>query len=149
MCLLFNSFKEHILNTQQTLGTVLGAQNRKIRHTFIFFLLIFKNMFGYPGLCCCTRAFSSCGKQGLLSCCGTWFLGCRSSVVAHELSSCSAQAYQLPCGMWNLPGARDRSHIPYIGRQILNHWTTREVQLCFFEQSAICWGHSLLLLLSC
>ena len=93
MCLLFNSFKEHILNTQQTLGTVLGAQNRKIRHTFIFFLLIFKNMFGYPGLCCCTRAFSSCGKQGPLSCCGTWSLGCRGSVVAYELSSCSTQAY--------------------------------------------------------
>ena len=31
------------------------------------------------------------------------------------------------------PWSRDRTHVPCIGRQILNHWTTREV-LEFFTQ---------------
>ena len=34
----------------------------------------------------------------------------------------------MPCGMWDLRSpAGDQTCIPYIGRQILNHWTTREV----------------------
>ena len=57
------------------------------------------------GLCCCTRALSSCGEQELLFvavrrlliavaslCCGAWALGVRASVVvAHGLSSCGSQ----------------------------------------------------------
>ena len=46
-------------------------------------------------LCCCTRAFCSCGEQGLLStamssfsCCGTWALGTWASVVATHRLSC-------------------------------------------------------------
>ena len=31
------------------------------------------------GLCCCTQAFSSCGKQGLLSSCST-----QASLVEHR-----------------------------------------------------------------
>ena len=38
-----------------------------------------------------------------------------SLVVVHGLS------YPVACRMW------DQTHIPCIGRQILNHWTTREV----------------------
>ena len=35
---------------------------------------------------------------------------------------------QWPHGMWDHSSpTRDRSHIPYIARWILNHWTTREV----------------------
>ena len=67
----------------------------------------------------------------------------------HRLSSCSTQApesvgsvvvvHRLSCprGMWNLSSpngvwdlsspTRDQTHVPCIGRQILNHWTTREV----------------------
>ena len=58
------------------------------------------------GFCCCAQAFSSCGKQGLLFCCGArashcggfsccraWALGTPASVVvAHRLSSCGARA---------------------------------------------------------
>ena len=69
------------------------------------------------GLCCCTRAFSSCGEQGLLfvtvhgllivvaSHCGAQALGAWASVAAarglsscgsrtleHRLNSCGAQA---------------------------------------------------------
>ena len=29
--------------------------------------------------------------------------------------------------MWDLPWTRDQIHVPCIGRQILNQWTTREV----------------------
>ena len=45
----------------------------------------------------------------------------------------STWAY-LPCGMWDLSSlTRDRTHVPCIGRRILNHWTTREVpELIYF-----------------
>ena len=50
-----------------------------------------------------------------------------SVYAAHRLSSCGVQA-QLPRGMWDLRSpVRDWTSIPCIGRQILNHWTTREV----------------------
>ena len=40
---------------------------------------------------------------------------------------CSSGAW-LPCRMWNLSSTtRDRTHVLCIGRQILNHWTIREV----------------------
>ena len=80
------------------------------------------------GLCCCARAFSSCGEQGLLfveahrlliavaSHCGARALGARASVVVacglsscglqaleRRLSSCGTWAYLLH-GMWDLPG---------------------------------------------
>ena len=58
------------------------------------------------GLCCCTRAFSSCSEWGLLFlavrglliavaflCCGAQAVGVQASVVvAHGLSSCGSQA---------------------------------------------------------
>ena len=58
------------------------------------------------GLHCCVWAFSSCGKQGLLSvvrrshcgsfsCCGTWAPGWSGF-------SSSGTGAQLPRGMWNL-----------------------------------------------
>ena len=43
---------------------------------------------------------------------------------AHGLSSCGSTA----CGVCNLPGALDQTCVPCIGRRILNHWTTRQVQ---------------------
>ena len=63
------------------------------------FIYLFNLFLAELGLCCCTRAFSSCGEQGLLflavrgllvvvgfSCCGAWSLGVRASVVeAHRL----------------------------------------------------------------
>lgn len=37
------------------------------------------------------------------------------------------------CAMWDLRyPARDRTHFPYVGRQILHHWITREVQRYFY-----------------
>ena len=60
-----------------------------------------------------------------------------SHVVAHGLlltavcKFCSSTAWiSLPRGMWDLSSpTRDQTHVSYIARQILNHWTTREVSL--------------------
>ena len=82
------------------------------------------------GLCWCTQAFSSCGEQGRcsscgarashcggFSCCRSWALGCTSFIT---------------CGMGFVAlqhvessQTRDPTCVPYIGRRILNYWTTR------------------------
>ena len=70
---------------------------------------------------------------GLLCSCGRQSPERIGSVgAAHRLISCGAWA-QLPHGMWDLSSlTRDRTHVPCIGRWILNHWTTREVPyICF------------------
>ena len=60
------------------------------------------------GLCCCARAFSSCGERGLLFvvvhglltavaslCCGARAIGMRASVVvARGLSNCGLRALE-------------------------------------------------------
>ena len=46
--------------------------------------------------------------------------GCMASVVAVHRLSCLRHAKSFQ--------TRDRTYIPCVGRQILNHWTTREVQ---------------------
>lgn len=57
---------------------------------------------------------------GDFSCCGPSALGTRASVaVAHGL------CYHAACGIFL---DQDGTHIPCIGRWILKHWTTREVQ---------------------
>ena len=71
----------------------------------VFFLFLFF-VLATLGLCCCARAFSSCGERGLLFvavhrllivvasiCCGARALGTWASViVARGLSSCGARA---------------------------------------------------------
>ena len=42
--------------------------------------------------------------------------------------------------MWDLSfPTRDQTHIPCIGRQSLNHWTTKEVFLEMFGLSGLAW----------
>ena len=61
-----------------------------------------------------------------LSNCGT------RSPECSGFSSCIAWA-QLLHGMWDLSSlTRDWTCVPCIGRQTLNHWTTREVPALFF-----------------
>ena len=73
------------------------------------------------GLCCCVRAFSSCGERGLLFVAVRGLLivvaslvvehglqarglsSCSSWALERRLSSCGARA-QLLRGMWDLPG---------------------------------------------
>ena len=85
------------------------------------------------GLHCYAQTFSSCGAWGLLSSCNVQtshycdFSCCRvqalaymvvSTVVAHRLSRPASRGIFLDQG---------RTHTPCIGRQALNHWTTRQV----------------------
>ena len=76
--------------------------------------------------------FSSCGEWGLLSSCGVWTSHCggfsRCGLWALERAGSVVVVYGLICPMvvessWT----RDWTHVPCIGRKILNHWPTREV----------------------
>ena len=102
------------------------------------------------GPCCCMQTCSSCGEWGLLSscslqaphwgdfsCCGAWALG------QMGFSNCDAWVQELwhvgSAAPWHVrsPGTRNATCVPWIGRQILNHWPTGEVPEqsfleCFF-----------------
>ena len=48
-------------------------------------------------------------------------------VVTKRLNSCCTWSSFIQ-GMWDLScWTRDQTHVPCVSRQILNHWTTREV----------------------
>ena len=101
-----------------------------------FFFKIFKLNFLYIflvalGLHCCTRAFSRCDEQGLLSSCSVHALHCGgfycsehgllsigSLLVVHGLSCPTA------CGVFP---HQVSNPVPCIGRETLNHRATREV----------------------
>ena len=89
------------------------------------------------GLRFCERAFSSCGKRGPLFIAVRGPLTVAASLVAEHrlqmrrLSSCGSRA-QLFHSMWDLPRPGLEPRVPCIGRQILNHCTTREAQKCYF-----------------
>ena len=77
--------------------------------SFFFFKIYLIYFLAVLGLCCCMRAFSSCGKQGLLFAAVPWLFilvasCCRAQVLGPVgFSSCVAYA-QLLCGTWELPG---------------------------------------------
>ena len=90
--------------------------------SFAVFFFFFKFL-AAPGLHCCTWDLY---KRSLLSGYGAWaslvvelglLLWSADSVVVHGLSS------------WT----RDGTRVPCVGRQILNHWTTR----CVLKSSLI------------
>ena len=93
------------------------------------FLFCFFNLFlAVLGLHCYMRTFSSCS---------TWAshwgsFSCQAWALRHvDFSSWGTQAYELPQSIWELssePG--EQTHVPCIGRQIPNHWTTREAPTC-------------------
>ena len=86
------------------------------------------------GLRCCSQAFSSCGKRGLLFIvvCGL-LITVVSLVVEHGLQARRLQQ------LWRTglvalrhvgsSRIRDQTRVPCIGRRILNHRTTREVSI--------------------
>ena len=85
----------------------------------------------------CPLAFSSCGDQELLFiavhrllivCCGAWSPGVEASVAAVRVVSVVWHTGLF--ALWHVGSspARDQTHVPSLGRQILNHWTTRKVQ---------------------
>ena len=115
-------------------------------HIYIY-IYIYLKIFNYLfiaflaalDLCCCVGFLSlqqaratlfSCGVQA--SHCGGF--SCRTRpqstglvVVVHRLSCSEA------CGIFR---TRDRTHVPCTAKQILNHWTTREVQHFIFLKLA-------------
>ena len=76
-------------------------------------------------------AFSSCGEQGLLSSCGAQASPCggfsccgaRVLAVGPSVVYCMGLVALQPVGSSQ---TRDQTRVPHVGRQILNHWTTRE-----------------------
>ena len=81
-------------------------------------------------LCCCAWASSSGREWGLLSSCSVWallwlllFWSMSSRAWAQKLWFMGLVA------PWHVDSSqtRDQTHVPCIGRQILNHWTSREV----------------------
>ena len=110
------------------------------------------------GLRCCTQAFSSFREQGA----ALWLRlqGC-SVVAAPGLlllwrmgsRACELQKVHLvgpgACAYWHTSSVaplhvesswtRDGTHVPCIGRWILNHWTSREVLRCLVKEKGIFW----------
>ena len=119
---------------------------------FLFQLLKIKLIYLFMarlGFCRCTRAFSSCGEWRLslwLHCVGfssQWLLLLKSVCSrVHELGSCVTQPVA-PRGwvpqLWRMglvalrhvesSRRQDWTLVPWFDRQILHHWTTKEVLL--------------------
>ena len=75
---------------------------------------------------CCIWAFSSCSEWGLLFIAVLRFLIAVASLVAAQgLQSTNSVATQPVRCSWT----KDQTHVPCTGRQILNHWTIREVPI--------------------
>ena len=98
------------------------------------------------GLCCCLWAFFGCTERRFLSSCGVWGFHCGG------FSCCGTQArglLYLWCqgltAQWHVESSptRDRTHVPWIGRWMLNHCTTKEVpQADFLHLDYECSGLS-------
>ena len=115
----------------------------ELPHFFFYIYFYFYLFLAALGLRCCVQAFSSCGKWGLLFVAVRRFLIAVASLVAEHglqargllqlwLTGSRAQAQQLWCTSLVAPRhagssrTRARTHVPYIGRRILNHCATRE-----------------------
>ena len=82
------------------------------------------------GLRCCAQVFPSFGEQGLFFTAVCRLLIAVASLVAEQgLSSpgSAAVAHGLCCTVACGIVPDQRSNLPSTGRQILKHWTTREV----------------------
>ena len=105
-----------------------------------FYLFIFLNLFIYGCVGC---SFLCEGFLQLRQAGATLHRGAQASHY-HGLSCCRAQAPDAQAQKLWLTGpfaprhvgssqTRARTHVPCIGRQILNHCATREAQLCIFK----------------
>ena len=122
---------------------------------FIIIIIIFFNFWVYLfiylfmavlGLHFCVRAFSSCGRRGPLFIAVRGPLTIAASLVAeHRLQTRRLSKLWLTglVAPWHVGSSqtRARTHVPCIGRQILNHCTTREAPIKFFNDS-VCLFHS-------
>ena len=121
---LFSRFRICVLTCN-----ICNSLHKKISLYIIF------SYFWLRWVCCCARAFSSLGEQGLrLWCVGfslRWLLISEHSCRCLGFGICSTWAQQL----WSLVAlryvessrTRDPTCVPCIGRQTLNRCITREV----------------------
>ena len=66
-------------------------------------------------------------------CCAVEASHCEAQALGCDLSSCSTQDSHAAVHMGPLQ-TRDRACVPYVGRWILTHWTTREVPSLDFKE---------------
>ena len=88
-------------------------------------------------LCCCTQAFPSSGKRGLLSSCGGWASHCSGFSCCWARPRGTRAQLLWHMGLvagWHVESSwtRGRTHVPCIGRRILNHWTTWGAQGSYY-----------------
>ena len=89
-------------------------------------------MFGCAGSSLLRTGFLQLRRAGAPLCCGAWSL-----VVERSLSGLQARClwYMGLDVPWRVESSwtRDQTHVPRVGRQILNHCTTREVPVVSFK----------------
>ena len=136
------SLIEKLDNQTDSMSTLKYMIFYKFINVFIYLFLV------ALGLCCCARAFSSCGERGLLFVVVHRVFPAVASPVAEHglqarglkqlwLTGSRAQAQQLWSTGLVAPlhvgssRTRARTRVPCIGRQILNHCATREAWYMF------------------
>ena len=117
----------------------IGCSAKEIGlYYFFYYFLIWLCCSQIILVCCLVCRFLSCGLQDLHSIMWDlllWPVG--SLVVAHMFwnmwaSVAVARKFSCSGGMWDpFSPTRDQTCVSCIARQILNHWTTREVLLDF------------------
>ena len=138
--MLFIASPVLFLTLSASQGLVKGASSQEVSgprklslipssSSFFKIIYLFLAMVGF---CCCMQPFSSCGERGLLSSCRTRASHC-SGFSCCRAQALGAQAQQLCLSglvaPWHVGSSwtRDSTCVPFIGRWILYHWTTREV----------------------
>ena len=110
------------------------------RHWLCSSAAFFFFSFGCTGSLLCRCALCSCTERWATLGCGvgashrSGFSGCSTWAREHRLTSCGAW---LSCSPQHRGSSqiRDQTCVPCIGRQILNHWTTRKVPAAPFLTS--------------
>ena len=110
---------------------VMGFYFTFIRNLFKIFLYLFWAVLGPH---CWAWTSSSCGEHRLLYR-GSWASHCGSfslESMTFRAWTSVAVMYGLNCPAACLIPTKDQTHVPWIGRQILTHWTTKGVPLFYF-----------------
>ena len=124
-----------------TIDSEFFLLNVILKNLFIFYLFTFWLRWVFVAACGLSLV-AVCGGYSLLRCAGfslRWlFLLQSTGSRCTSFSSCGTQAQKLWCmGLIALrhvgpSQTRAQTHVPCIGRQILNHSATREVLKCDF-----------------
>ena len=104
----FGSYADSLLSMFMPHDTFTTTKQNSYLPLYSSYLLFFYYSF-WLGLHCCRWAFSSCGKQGLLSSCNARWAAhcsglscCKAQAPGQGLGRYGARAY-LPYSMWDFP----------------------------------------------